>query len=246
MTPRRALAFLAASSLLALSALRADDAAPVTDPAQVAAHYREVAARPEFVDGGEPLATPHLEEMLSQWFKSLGSKIGSFKYASRMPAFESLLMSCLVILSVSVLLYTMVRLTRRRARMDPEVSETAAGPRTLRPPEFYDEQIARAAGAGDWHAAWLAAWRQFLSRLEHGDLVEADRTRTTREYLRQLAARPLPGPALPLLNGVVDAYDRFIYGRTAIAEEDWARFRAQLGEAALLLHLDERKTPAAP
>ncbi len=100
--------------------------------------------------------------------------------------------------------------------------------------------------AQDWHAAWLAAWRQFLSRLEHRSLVDADRTRTNREYLAQLRGKALPVPALAVLSGMVDAYDRFIYGRQLIGEQDWNAFHRQIDEAALMLHLQEKRssTPA--
>jgi hypothetical protein len=99
-------------------------------------------------------------------------------------------------------------------------------------------EVQKAIRSGDWHAAWLAAWRQFLSRLENHRLVEADRTRTNREYLAQLREKTLPSPALALLTALVDAYDRFIYGHRPIAEPDWHLFHQQVSEAGLLLHLD--------
>ena len=236
------------TALVALLPLRAgspDDHAPVpvTDPAQVAQHFHEVAARPEFHERPESGLNPRLEDLISDWFKRLGAKVGEFKYTSRMPAFESLLMSILVVFSLAVLIYVLFRLTRGHNWTWNETSPPAPGEKTLRPPEFYDEEIAQAVRAGDWHAAWLAAWRQFLSRLEQRSFVEADRTRTNREYLGQLRARPLPAPALALLIGMVDAYDRFIYGHAAIGETEWNQFHHQIEEASLLLHLEEKRTP---
>jgi hypothetical protein len=180
------------------------------------------------------------EDWLSQWFKRLGDRIGHFKYASEMPAFESLLMTLLVVFSITVLFYVLFRLTRRRGGMDEEPSSGTPGPKAFRPPEFYDEEIKHAVSAGDWHAAWLATWRQFLSRLENRNLVEADRTRTNREYLAQLREKPLPASALALLNAMVDAYDRFIYGRATIGPAEWEDFHRHIDEAALLLHLDDK------
>jgi hypothetical protein len=46
-----------------------------------------------------------------------------------------------------------------------------------------------------------------------------------------------------LVAGVVDDYDRFIYGRRAIAEPEWRSFQGQLDEAGLLLHLGEKPGP---
>ena len=237
--------------LLGMQHLRADEPAsvgtqtnaapaPITAPARVGEHYREVLARPQFQETGETAASTRFEDWLSQVFKRLGTTIGEFKYASQMPAFESFLMTILVVFSISVLLYIMVRLTRRRDGMEPEPGLDIPGQKAFRPPEFYAEEIDRAIRAGDWHTAWLVAWRQFLSRLEHGDLVEADRTRTNREYLAQLQGKALPGSAFALLTGMVDAYDRFIYGRKTIGEPDWNLFHRQIDEAALLLNLNAR------
>jgi hypothetical protein len=233
--------------LLALNPLRAEDAAagapPVTDPALVAQHFREVAARPEFVDSRDSSVNPRLGDLLTQWFQDLGKKIGDFKYTNRMPAFESLLMSMLVALSLAVLCYIVMRLTRRRSwSWRDETGPEPSREKKLPAPESYDGEITQAVKARDWHAAWLASWRQFLSRLERRSLVEADRTRTNREYLGQLRGQALPAPTLALLIGMVDAYDRFIYGHAAIGEAEWNQFRQQIEEAALLLHLDDKRS----
>lgn len=246
---------LTALLLLGMMCLRADEpvviapptseaSMPITDPAQVGRHYREVLARPPFQEIAESSGNIRIEDWLDQWFKRLGNRIGEFKYAGHMPAFESLLMTVLVVFSISILLYIMVRLTRRRSGMESEPADGIPGQKIFRRPEFYDEEIDRAIRAEDWHTAWLAAWRQFLSRLEHRNLVDADRTRTNREYLAQLRGKPLPASALALLNGMVDAYDRFIYGRKSIGEPDWNLFHRQIDEAGLLLHLDDKKSGA--
>jgi hypothetical protein len=241
------------TALVAFSPLRADPldedasaptAVPITDPAAVAQQYHQVAARPEFHDAVDSSINPRLEDLLSDWFKQLGAKMGEFKYTSRMPAFESLLMSLLVAFSLAIVIYVIYRLTRGQSWTWSEPHLSLPGEKRLRAPEFYDEEIAQAIKARDWHEAWLAAWRQFLSRLERRRLVEADRTRTNREYLGQLRAQPLPASALALLVAMVDAYDRFIYGRAAIGEAEWNDFHHQLEEAALLLHLDDKRAPA--
>ena len=250
---RRCVLLLHAILLLGLMPLRADDSpspsqtsatAPITDPTQVSAYYQQVLTRPQFQAIDDSPVNTRLQDWLSQWFKQLGAKFGDFKYANRMPAFESLLMTLLVAFSISILLYIMVRLTRRRSGMDAESDIEMPGQKAFHAPEFYDEEIGQAVRAGDWHTAWLAAWRQFLSRLEHRQLVDADRTRTNREYLAQLRGKSLPGSALALLTGMVDAYDWFIYGRKSIGESDWTAFHQQIDEAALLLHLDDKKANA--
>ncbi len=213
---------------------------PQTNPALVAEHYRQVLARPEYTEEREPDVNSRLKEWLSVWFMRLGSQFGEFKYASRMPAFESMLMTVLAALSIAALLYTMARLTRRRARIDPESPRSAPGPKVFHPPETYDDEIEQAIRSGNWHAAWLATWRQFLSRLENRQLAETDRTRTNREYLAQLTAKAIPLPAANLLTSMVDAYDQYIYGRRKIDETDWNHFHQQISETGLLLHLDNK------
>jgi hypothetical protein len=237
----------AAILLLAIEPLRAEadaatppSAAPITNPALVSQHLRVVLARDQFQEVAEPPVNTRIEDYLSQWFRSLGARFGEFNNASRMPAFESLLMTLLAAFAVAILVYVMVRLTRRRARMEMERDDVVANQKAFRLPEDYEREIVAAIAAGDWHAAYLTAWRQFLSRLEHRHLVETDRTRTNREYLAQLRAQSLPGTALDLLNRLVDAYDRSIYGRQSISEKEWARFRSEINEASLLLNLDDK------
>jgi hypothetical protein len=243
-------AFLFSSILLLglLYPVMADEApapaSPVTDPAQVSAHFREVLAHPEYQETEEADIDSRLKDSLSQWFLHLGAKLGKFQYSGEIPAFASLLMILLVILSIAGLLYVILRLTRRREEMEPVFASKNPDPRTFRPPESYDDEIQQSIRDGNWHAAWLAGWRQFLSRLENRHLVEADRTRTNREYLIQLRAQTLPAPALQLLAGMVDDYDRTIYGRKLVAEPDWNQFHRQIEEASLMLHLDEQSTPA--
>jgi hypothetical protein len=213
---------------------------PITDPAKVAEHYREVLTQPQFQDVDESPVGLRLEDWLSQWFKQLGKRIGDFQYASRMPAFESFLMTMLVTFAIAILFYLLMRLTRRRSEIEPKTEAWMTGSNTFRPPEFYDLEIEQAIQKRDWHMAWLAAWRQFLSRLEHRQLVEADRSRTNHEYLAQLRTKSLPASGSALLHGMVNAYDRFIYGRKEIGEPDWNHFHQQIGEAALLLHLVDK------
>jgi hypothetical protein len=216
--------------------------APISDPAQVNEHYRQVLERPEFQDHGESDVDIRFKDWISQWFTRFTTRLGQFKYAEEMPGLSSLLMSIMVFFALSALIYLMVRLSRRRHVPEMILATGIPGQKTFRPPESYDEEIRQASQAGDWHTAWMVAWRQFLSRLENRQLVETDRTRTNREYLAQLHALSPPSSALTLLDGMVDAYDRYIYGHKPIGEPDWNLFHQQVQEAALLLHLDDKRT----
>jgi hypothetical protein len=220
--------------------------APVTDPALVAAHYRQVLAQPQYQEAPEPAVDDALKSWLSRLMAGFRDKFQEFQYAQEMPRFASLVMTLCLIAAMGGLLYVAARVLRRR--MDTDFSERLEPPagRVFRPPEYYEAELRAAVAAGDWHTAWLASWRQFLSRLERGKLVAADRSRTNREYLAELRAQTGNASALPLVSGVVDAYDRFIYGRREIAESEWRTFQSQLDEASLLLHLTDRPAASSP
>lgn len=214
--------------------------APVTDPAQIGDHYRQVLLRPEFQETPELDLDTRVKDWLSQSFTHLGLKLNQMHFASQMHSFSLLLTAVLLLVTITGLLYVILLLFRRRGLRDEAPAAGIPGKKVFLPPEFYDEEIRRATGAGDWHTAWMVAWRQFLSRLEHRQLVETDRTRTNREYLAQLRTQSLPAPTLGLLARMVDAYDHFIYGRKPIGETDWNLFHQQIDEATLQLHLNEK------
>jgi hypothetical protein len=235
-------AWLFALVLAMTGAARADDGAPVTDPAAVQHHYREVVARPEFRESAETLADVHWTDWIAQWLKHLVSRFQDFKYAGELSGTARAAVLVLTVLAVAGLVLLLVRLTRRRRDRAVEEAETPAPGRTLLTPRQYERRLQTALESRDWHGAWLAAWLQFLARLENRHLVEADRSRTNREYLAQLRGRPLPSGALPLLARMVDDYDRVIYGRRPIDEAGWSAFRDRIDELTLQLGLRERAT----
>ena len=214
--------------------------APMTNPALVGEHYRQVLQRPEFQAPDEMDVDTRFKDWLSLWFIHLGTRLGQFQYAQEMRSFSFLLLAVLIILTLGGLLYIIIRFSRLRRYREEVTPPTSPGQKAFRPPESYDEEIRRATGTGDWHTAWLVTWRQFLSRLENRNLVEADRTRTNREYLAQLRRQAIPSTALALLATMVETYDRFIYGLQPIGESDWNLFHQQTREAVLLLHLNEK------
>ena len=218
-------------------------AEPITDPTKIEDHYRKVLTRPEYAEAEVPDTNAKMHDWLSRFFTRIGEDFQEFSYAEQMPRFATLLMSILVAASLAGLIYVGAKLARGRGKKEiPDMTDNATE-KIFRSPEFYEEELHRAIAAGDWHEAWLASWRQFLSRLESGRMVEADRSRTNREYLSQLRAQPLPVAAQTLLPSLVDAYDQFIYGRKPIAEPDWNCFQQQVNEASLMLHLGETGEP---
>jgi hypothetical protein len=238
----RMLACGLAALLLLAPGLRADDSppAPVTDPAAVQQQYHAILAQPQFREQEEPLGDLNWGGWISQWLTHLVSSFQDSKYAGQISAVAWLLVIALTVLAITALSYVLVRLSRRiRAGAPDEVEERPHG-KALLSPRQYEQRLRRALEQRDWHGAWLAAWLQLLARLENRHLVEADRSRTNREYLAQLRAQALPPAALPLIAQLVDDYDRFIYGLRTIDETGWSAFRRRIDEVTLLLNLRDR------
>jgi hypothetical protein len=239
---RRAL--LAACLFVLAPVLRADDQppAPVTDPAVVQQHYEAMLTRPEFRQSEESVGDLRWTDWVSQGLTHLISSFKNFKYAGQMSAIAWIFVVVLTALAITSLAYLLVRLSRRqRDGAAEEFAPVSQGSRLLSPRQ-YEQRLRGALERRDWHAAWLAAWLQLLARLENRQLVDADRSRTNREYLAQLRARPLPPAALPLIARLVDDYDRFIYGLRAIDETGWSAFRERIDEVTLMLNLRDRAT----
>ena len=248
---RRVVVFLFAFGLTALAArpepagAPSPSSGPVTDPAVVRQHYEQVLAQPQFREPEEPAGDFPIRDWLSQWLTHLVSEFQDFKYAGRMSGLAWLLVTAMTALAIVGLLYVLVRLSRRSSGPVPDDDAALPGRKMFLSPRLYDERLRRAIEQRDWRRAWLATWLQFLSRLEDRRMVEADRSRTNREYLAQLRAQHLPASALPLITGLVEDYDRFIYGLRPIDEPVWRAFRREIDEVSLLLHLRDR-TPASP
>jgi hypothetical protein len=246
-------AWLVASALVFTLGARADDGtasradapAPVTDPALVAAHYHQIVVRPEFRETDETLADLHWGDWLSQWLRHLVSRFQDFQYAGQFSTVARALVVVIAAVATAALVFLLLRLSRRRReRAAEDEAETPAPGRALLSPRQYEVRLKRALETRDWHGAWLAAWLQLLARLEHRHLVEADRSRTNREYLAQLRAQRLPDEAFPLLARMVDDYDRMIYGVRPIDEAGWTAFRERIDEVTLMLGLRAAEEPA--
>ena len=79
-------------------------------------------------DRTNPPSTPASRTGSRNGSSRLGAKFGDFKYASQMPRFRVAADDPLmVVLAIAVLLYIMVRLTRRRSGMEPERGRPASG-----------------------------------------------------------------------------------------------------------------------
>jgi hypothetical protein len=218
---------------------RAEDAVTVTDPAAVQHHFREVLARPEYRETADSLADVRWNDWFSQWLRHLVSRFHEFKYIGQLSDTARVIVVILTAGAVAGLIALLVRLSRRRRDRAAGEQNIQPSGETLLTPMQYERRLRRALEEQNWHGAWLAAWLQFLARLENRHLVESDRSRTNREYLAQLRAQSLPEGVLALLVRMVDDYDRFIYGRRPIDEAGWGAFRDRIDQLTLMLGLRE-------
>jgi len=239
----RWLLFILATVSMNFAARADENAQPaVTDPALVQQHYHEVLSRPEFRETEESLDDMRWTDWITQWVQRLVSRFQDLQYAGQLSTAARVLVFALTALTVIALLYLLVRLSRRRRDGESGDDEMPMPGRTFLSPRQYEARLREAVERNDWHGAWLAAWLQLLARLENRRLVDADRSRTNREYLAQLRSQSLPTGAMSLLAGMVDDYDRFIYGVRPIDEAGWSGFRERIDEVTLMLGLRESAT----
>ena len=239
----RWLLFILATVSMNFAARADENAQPaVTDPALVQQHYHEVLSRPEFRETEESLDDMRWTDWITQWVQRLVSRFQDLQYAGQLSTAARVLVFALTALTVIALLYLLVRLSRRRRDGESAEEDAPLPSRTFLSLHQYETRLREAVEGSDWHGAWLAAWLQLLARLENRRLVEADRSRTNREYLTQLRGQSLPTGAMSLLAGMVDDYDRVIYGVRPIDEAGWSGFRERIDEVTLMLGLRERTT----
>jgi hypothetical protein len=231
-----------AALLLLAPGLRADNPTPppVTDPVVVRQQYHAILAQPQFREQEEPFGDLNWSDWLTRWLTHLVSSFQNSRYAGQISTVAWVLVVVLTALAIAALIYVLARLSRRMRDGAPDEVEEPPQGKALLSPRQYEQRLRRALEQGDWRGAWLAAWLQLLARLENRHMVEADRSRTNREYLAQLHAQALPPAALPLIARLVDDYDRFIYGLRAIDETGWSAFRQRIDEVTLLLNLRDR------
>lgn len=214
---------------------------PVTNPEQVRTELDRVLAEPEFHQTYAPDIFSQLGQWALSWMDSLQGSMRELGYLDQLSRLSKFVMWAVLLLSIVSLLYWGVKLIlNRRQLLEDWVSPSRPH---FEPPAAYEPRIAEAAGQGQWSEAVLQSWRRFLSLLEQASLVEADRTKTNREYLDQLTAQGLDSDGR--VRKLVTFYDSHIYGKRSIAEADWQRWDSLVEEATNALALDSLTTGAA-
>ncbi len=83
------------------------------------------------------------------------------------------------------------------------------------------------SGQGDYRSAVRYLYLSALLILDERGLLFYDRTRTNRQYLRDLASRP---QTASLLRAVIDVFDRVWYGFQPLDAESYRRYTEQVNQ----------------
>ena len=189
----------------------------------------EILARREFAGVATESARERLQERLEEW---LGRIVEWFfghigRHTTSAKIFFELLLFVVVVWLGAVL----VRFWMRRARFDE-----LQAPQSVAIARSWQEWIraARAASErGDFREAVHAAYWAGISYLEASQLIEPDRARTPREYLR-LLSRPRQESAAPLeksraaLAALTTQLEQIWYGRRPANREDFLESLQQI------------------
>ena len=204
-------------------------AAELQSDANARAALDEILARREFAGVGTASARERFQERLNEWIERavewIFGRIG--RHATSAKIFFELLLLVVVVWLGTVL----VRFWMRRARFDE-----LQAPQSVAIARSWQEWIrgARAASErGDFREAVHSAYWAGISYLEAVELIEPDRARTPREYLR-LLSKPRSEAAVSLeksraaLAALTMRLEQVWYGRRPASREDFLESMQQI------------------
>jgi hypothetical protein len=185
---------------------------------------QEILARPEFQwDAGQP-APGWFQRLLDAFFdfmERLAFGVQNTAYYGRVP-----LMIGAALLLVLSLLYISRNLSRSLVR-EAELNAQASEDEALLTSKGAFQRAQTLSGQGDYRSAIRYLYLSSLLVLDERGLLRYDRSRTNREYLRSVSAKPqLAAP----LRDVIDVFDRVWYGYEAVDEQTYQSY---------LQHVDE-------
>lgn len=190
------------------------------------ADLREILARPEF--NVVPSQTPGwITDLLDRFFRWLSRILGQRVELSA-PGNLTLQIFGVVaaVLVILVLVFALRGLFADLAADSSMNPEDGAADMPINA----QAALARAeglSGQGDYRSAVRYLYLSALLILDERSLLYYDRTRTNREYLRDLASRP---QTASLLRAVIDVFDRVWYGFQPLDAETYRRYAEQVNE----------------
>lgn len=203
----------------------------------------QVALETELSGGGYGAAG---ESVAARFWQTVRQAVGRFlerlfdtKAVTAIVNVSYYFMWTLLTAALILLAWLLVRRYGRRPGAPPASPETLVATRRMADPERYRVEAAGHAAAGRYRDAVRAGFLMVLAELEARDLVVFDRTRTNREYARQLQRRVGPGPLLQGFQELARMYGRTWYGRRPCDADAYTAFA---GEATATVSLIEART----
>jgi hypothetical protein len=189
----------------------------------------EILARREFTGVRTATARERFQEKLEEWFERVAEWF--IGHIGRHATGAGIFFELLLLAAVAWLCAMLVRFWMRRARIDE-----LEAPQSVAIARSWQEWIraARAASErGDFREAVHSAYWAGISYLEAAEVIEPDRARTPREYLR-LLAKPRPDAAASLekprasLAALTTRLEQVWYGRRPASREDFLESMRQI------------------
>jgi hypothetical protein len=189
----------------------------------------EILARREFTGVRTATERERFQEKLEEWFERVAEWF--IGHIGRHATGAGIFFELLLLAAVAWLCAMLVRFWMRRARIDE-----LEAPQSVAIARSWQEWIraARAASErGDFREAVHSAYWAGISYLEAAEVIEPDRARTPREYLR-LLAKPRPDAAASLekprasLAALTTRLEQVWYGRRPASREDFLESMRQI------------------
>jgi hypothetical protein len=185
---------------------------------------KEILARPEFQWNATRLAPGWFRRILDAFFdfmERLAFGVQNTAYYGRVPLMIGA--ALLLVLSLFYISRNLSRSLVREAELNAQANEDEA----LLTSKGAFQRAQTLSGQGDYRSAIRYLYLSSLLVLDERGLLRYDRSRTNREYLRSVSAKPQL--AMPLRD-VIDVFDRVWYGFEAVDEQTYQSY---------LQHVDE-------
>jgi hypothetical protein len=235
-------AILALLILIAAGTYASTGKTEAANPSIINRNLRQILSQPEYNRVYPKDTTP-------KWWKQFLDKAGNFitnvlkwllgslsLHSEQAGRLTSFVFACLVVMAFFALLALIISRISRRIRASVESSaELAAGDYDIPSSRLLTSEAAKLADAGDWRGAFRCVYLASISHLDETGALRFERSRTNREYLRELdknGKETLRDQLRPLVTN----FDRKFYGRERCDKADYlnalAVYERIKGEAA--------------
>ncbi len=235
---QRQVAMIAARLKALAQRLRASRGQAAHDRAAERALLERILARPEYQPEEESIIQQYLARVIQKLVRLLGRLFPSGSLAGTTPGPITLNLLRLVILLVlsAALIFGGIKLARYLKRRPIREGKKSVAGEVLGEQIVEDltteELLKRAielARLGDYRTAIRRAYIAVLYELEQRGKLQLHRSKTNRDYLRELSGESSLYPTFAYLTGV---YERAWYGHARATAEDYSGFMERCREVA--------------